>query len=330
MPAMNHGFLQHWFGLPVAALLAVGTLLGSAGCKCEPQAAGPAASASSGGLAPEVAGKVLAEVGEKKITLGDYVAALDRMDRFERVRYQTPESRKALLQEMINAELLAAEARRRGLDREPEVRARLHQALRDALLEEVRARLPGPEEIPEKEVRVYYDRHRADFFTPERRRLSVIITRERERAAEALQQAQGSDAQVWGRLVEQYSVRPDGKQDGDAGLRGDLGFMGREAASADKEVPAAVRSAGFAIEEQGKVFDRVVEVEGSYYVVRLVAKNEAGQRTFAESERSIRVTLAQRALRQAEQKLEAELRKKYPVEIDEEALQEVRAPTGEK
>jgi hypothetical protein len=60
--------------------------------------------------------EVLAKVGEKPITLGDYARTLARMDEFERLRYQTPERQAELLDEIVNAELLAQEAERRGLD----------------------------------------------------------------------------------------------------------------------------------------------------------------------------------------------------------------------
>ena len=324
---MNDGFARRMWGPALVAAAISGAGSGLAGCKCDDsQPAGPVASASAGALDPELASKVLAHVGDREITLGDYAAALERMDRFERVRYQTPERRKLLLDEMIHAELLAAEARRRGLDREPAVQARIQEAMRDALLAEVHRRMPGPDQIPEKQVRSYYDKHREDFFAPERRRLSAIVTRDRARAEQALKQARGADPQAWGSLVEKYSIRQSDAAATDAGLRGDLGFVTKESPEAESKVPAAVRTAGFEIQGQGDVFDGVVEAEKEFYVIRLVAVNEAAHRGLAEAERSIRVTLAQRALREAEDKLERELRKKYPVEIDETALKEVRAP----
>jgi hypothetical protein len=327
---MNRG---HAWGVLVSAL-ALASVAGvgssSSGCKCErSRAPGPASSGSAGALDPELAAKVLARVGDREITLGDYAAALERMDRFERLRYQTPERREKLLEEMVNSELLAAEARRRGLDRDPAVRARIRQALRDELLDEMGRAAPGPEGVPDKAVRAYYDQHRADFATPERRRLSAIVTRERATAEQALQQARGGDAETWGRLVEKYSTEKQ-RDAGDAGLRGDLGFVtaARTGTVEPPTVPDEVRAAGFRIEGQGEVFGEVVEANGKYYVVRMVTKNEAGHRTFADAERSIRVTLAQRELREAEKRLEAELRKKHPVEVDEAALAEVQVPAG--
>ena len=82
--------------------LASATAAGCSGCddKNKGQDGAAAASASAApGLTPELAAKVLARVGEREITLGEYAATLERMDQFERLRYQSPERKKQLLEE---------------------------------------------------------------------------------------------------------------------------------------------------------------------------------------------------------------------------------------
>ena len=51
----------------------------------------PAASASRGPavLSPELQAKPVATVGKRVISLGDFAASVDRMDQFERMRYQS-------------------------------------------------------------------------------------------------------------------------------------------------------------------------------------------------------------------------------------------------
>src|SRR4051812_7079077 len=74
-----------------------------AGCKSCGSGGGDApdagAHAQPKSLTPEQASQVLAKVGDKTITLGDYVAALEHMDQFDRLRYQSAERRKELLNE---------------------------------------------------------------------------------------------------------------------------------------------------------------------------------------------------------------------------------------
>src|SRR4051812_21835129 len=135
LSALRHGVLLM---LPITLAL---------GCDTKRSTnAAPSASASAqpavAGLTPELAARVLAKVGNHEITLGEYAATLERMDPFERLRYQSPDRRKQLLDELVDLELLAEEARRRGLDKQPETQERVRQMLRDELLSEVRGSVP--------------------------------------------------------------------------------------------------------------------------------------------------------------------------------------------
>ena len=125
-------------------------------------------------LTPEETKKVLAKVGEKEITLGDFVAVLERMDQFDRLRYQSVERRKELLDELINIELLAQEATDKGYDKDPQAQEELRIVLRDAFLAEAHKDATKPADIPEAEVRAYYDSHLAEYSDPERRRVSAV------------------------------------------------------------------------------------------------------------------------------------------------------------
>ncbi|RYE88702.1 MAG: hypothetical protein EOO75_13010 [Myxococcales bacterium] len=113
--------------MKTAVVLALigGSLLGGVACdgKALEQRAKKinAATLGPGNLPPEEAARVLARVGDRTITLGDYAAALERMNDFDRMRYQAPDKRRELLNEMIDFELLALEARRQGLDKSPEL-----------------------------------------------------------------------------------------------------------------------------------------------------------------------------------------------------------------
>jgi peptidyl-prolyl cis-trans isomerase C len=60
--------------------------------------------------------------------------------------------------------------------------------------------------------------------------------------------------------------------------------------------------------------------------VRMTGKTDARDRSFADAERSIRVALVQQRLRAREAELEAELKKKYPVSIDETQLAKIPLP----
>ncbi|HXS18086.1 MAG TPA: peptidyl-prolyl cis-trans isomerase, partial [Polyangiaceae bacterium] len=165
------------------------------------------------GLTPHEAQEVLVRVGERDITLGQYAETLLRMDQYERLRYQSEERQKELLDEMIEVELLAQEAKRRGLDRDPEVQLRLRQALRDEVLNDLERKLPGPEQFTEREVKEYYEAHRSEFAEPLRHRVQVIRLGSASVAEAARKELVSGDtsgsAEKWGQMWSKYSLDRD-------------------------------------------------------------------------------------------------------------------------
>ncbi|HYP90028.1 MAG TPA: peptidyl-prolyl cis-trans isomerase [Polyangiaceae bacterium] len=294
--------------------------------------ASPSASAVAqpAGLTPELAARVLAKVGDHEITLGEYAATLERMDPFERLRYQSADRRKALLDELIDLELLADEARRRGLDKQPETQERVRQLLRDELLAQTRKSLPPADEISEADARRYYDEHRDDFREPERRRVAHIALASEAEAKAVLEKAAGASPAEWGKLVAEKSRDPRGKPSATlpAELAGDLGIVGPpgHARGENPNVPEPLRAAAFEIEKLGGVLPRVVAADHAFHVLRLTGKTDARDRSYADAERSIRVALLQERIRAREAELEQELKKKYPVTIDEAALAKLPLP----
>jgi DNA-directed RNA polymerase subunit F len=319
---------------PFMALLCAGL---AAGCREKPKQtpvpAGSSSAAPPGKLTPELARQVLAKVGDREITLGDYAETLERMDPFERLRYQSPERRKQLLNEIIQVELLAEEAQRRGLDKLPETQERVRQMLRDELLRDMRQSVPAPAEIPDAEVHAYFDSHHDEFKEPERRRVAHLLLGSEAQAKAALQKALGASAADWGKLVTQVSLDKPPQSSGPAPteLAGDLGIVGPPGhpRGANPRVPDALRSAVFEIDKLGGVLDRVVSESGHFHVVRMTGRTEARDRSYQDAERTIRVALVQQRIRTRETELELELKKRYPVSIDDQALSQVKVPEAD-
>lgn len=312
----------------------------STGCSCEESAELGSSDEKRDpvtGLTSSEAGEVLVTVGERPITLGDFVATLVRMDRFERLRYQSEAGQKKLLDELIEVELLAQEAERRGLDKDPKVVLRLEQALRDELLRTVEAELPPPEKISEREVREYYEAHRAEFQEPERRRVLLIKIGSESLGQEVLKKALGEDKKgasgaEWAELARKYSLEKSQAREGDPEeFAGDVGFVSapKEERGKNDAVPDDARAGVFEVEKIGGVLPRLISEGKFFYIVRLGGISPARDRTVQEADRAIRVEIRRQKFLAAEKKLEADLRAKYPVRIDEAALQQLAAQAGE-
>jgi peptidyl-prolyl cis-trans isomerase C len=320
----------------VQGLSLLGTLM-LVGCdrhKSDAPAPAQSATVSRQQLDDEQASKVLARVGKRTITLGDYVSALERMDPFERLRYQTTERRKLLLDEIVNVELLAREAERRGLDRRPETEEAIRQLMREELLQQLRSEQPALDEIPDQHVRAYYEQHEDEFKDPTRRRVSVIAVRSRKLAQELLPQAAAADPTGWGKLVRAHSVLSASARGSSTtarpplDLEGDLGLVSApdQGKGQNEKVPEAVREALFKIKKLGEVYAGVVSDRDLHYIVRLMGESPARTRKLDEVDNNIRVRLLRRRLLKAEQELEQQLRKKYPVVINEALLVKLKVP----
>jgi peptidyl-prolyl cis-trans isomerase C len=275
------------------------------------------------GLSADQAARVLVRVGPTTITLGDYAAALEHMDQFDRLRYQSAERRKELLNEMINSKLLAQEARDKGYDKDPKTQEELRSVLRDAMLKEARKGAPLPQDLPADEVHAYYDAHRADFRDPERRRISAIVLPTQGAAEAVLAQAKkATSAAEWGALVQAKSIDSSAKANVPVDLAGDFGMVNPpgDSHTDNPRVPDEVRAAAFAIAKVGDVAPEVVKARAKFYVVRLTVKNDPQERSFQEAERSIRVKLSQEKVRAREDDLIEKLKAKFPVQIDDATM----------
>lgn len=303
----------------------------AAGCGNAETKATVDAGAIPGGLTPEQAARVVAKVGDRTITLGDYAAAIDRMDQFDRLRYQSPERKRELLKELVDVELLAIEAKRRGLDKKEATEAALRQIMRDALLADVQKSLPTPADLPDDEVKSYYEAHREEYREPERRRVSAIVVESDKTAAEVLAEAKkGKTPTDWGKLFFSKSMTAPKEKVSNVplDLAGDLGIVGPpdDAKGSNPRVPDAVRKAVFKLSKVSDIAEEVVTDGKYFYVVRMSGLTPGHERSLAEADRSIRVMLLQKRLQELESKLEQDLRTKYKVEIDDAALSKLKMP----
>jgi parvulin-like peptidyl-prolyl isomerase len=313
----------------LAWALALATLSGAcSGCRSSSSgsAEGGLLASPVGELTPQQSAQVLARVGDRTITLGDFAATIERMDPFDRLRYQAPERRKELLSEMIDVMLLADEARAQHQDQDPQTQQEVRQILRDALLKKAQDGLPKPSDIPAAEVSAYFDAHKADFHDPERRRVSAIVVASPALATGILANLKGAGAAHWGEIVRSKSLDPLAKANVPLDLAGDLGFVSPpgDPRGANPRIPEEVRVAAFGLAKVGDIAPDPVASGGKQYIVKLEAKTDPHDRTLQDAERTIRVRLAQDKIHASQESMLDDLKKRYPVKIDDAALATVK------
>ena len=160
---------------------------------------------------PEPPGEFVARLGPELLSEGELGTALQGLT----VEMDSTDAARQVVEQWVTNELLFAEARRRGLDREPRVRASIQEAERavmvDALLEELyRESEAGP---TDQEVQDYFTRNQERLRLVEPYvRLRYVVTDSLELARYARRQLarlDTSDAEEWERLVSEASLEPD-------------------------------------------------------------------------------------------------------------------------
>jgi len=234
-------------------------------------AAAPVALAQAPTPAAPPADPVVARVDGEAILLSDVAAAA--RDLPEELRGAPPQMLyPLLLDQMIAGRAITAAARRAGLDREEEVRARIRRAEEQALQQawlsrEIAAR------VTDEAVRASYDREIANRPAEEEVRARHILVPTESEARAALAEIRGgADFMA---VAQRRSTGPGAREGGDLGFfrRGDM-------------VPEFA-DAAFAL-QAGQVSESPVRSPFGWHVIRVEERRQAAPPPFDEMAQTIR------------------------------------------
>ncbi len=304
------------FSRPLAALLALFACgaCGVAGCR------------ELSSKKPEGAGKsaALAQVDDTVITVGDFEERLNNQSPYVRARYATIDQKKEFLDNLVKFEVLASEAKRQGLDKDPEVLRTMKQVMIQKLLKQrfdkVRA-----EDVTDAEVQQYFDSHQDEFNRPPEVRVSMILVADEAAAKKVLgdPRAQGVENLGFRQLVTETSIDQETKERG-----GDLRFFD----SNNKELPHELVEAAFRLANVGDL-SPAIKTKRGYAILKLTGQRRALIRTTAEVAPQIRAKLFRERRQKLMDEYETSLRKQAHIDLHTDRLAQVRVdltanPTG--
>jgi len=273
------------------------------------------------GLTEAQANEVLAKVGDRTITVGEFADQLASQSPYLRARFESPERRREFLDNLIRFELLVYEAKRRGYAEDPEiVRARRNAMIQQMIKREVDEPL-AEEAVTDAEVQAAYEANPDEFNRPEQVRASHILIADRTRARAILAKAKKTDLAGFRKLARDESEDEKTKNDG-----GDLLFF---EAQGEGPPSKAIRDAAFSITKVGAVHRELVEDDAGYHVIMLTGRRAALTRTLEQAKRAIRHKLTRERKDAAMEALTERLREEVPVEVDYDALSELRIAAPE-
>ena len=264
---------------------------------------------------PEDLAEVLAKVDDVTITVGEFQDRINQQSPYVRARYTSMERKKEFLDNLVRFEVLAKEAERRGLSKDPEVVRTMKQVMIQKLLKDQfdKQRM---EDITDDECKKFYDTHPEQYNKPEEVRVSSILVKDNATAKKVMNdpRIKGVDNQQFRNLVAEYSQDLATKDRG-----GDLRYFDAKT----KDVPKAIVDASFALTNIGDV-SSPVKTEQGIVVLKLTGRRKALVRTFDEVKQQIRNQLYRDKRQESMEGFVKGLRDKANVKIDEGKLAKVQ------
>lgn len=278
------------------------------------------------------ADRPIAVIGSVNVTEKDLKAEMEKGGFGLSGRFERPEQREALLEEMVRSEVLYAMALRDGYDRKTSI----VDALKRLIINQYRQDNLEPEvakiSVTEDEIQAFYNERISDFSTPQLVRAAVIeisvpAKASDEKRAELLKRAEDAREEAMaldratlslGSVAVKYSDDQVSRYRG-----GDTGLMKRGDAVVrwGNEMTDTI----FSLREPGQVSPVIVS-PGGYHIVKLMETKENVSRPLAEVKELIRSRLFFEKKVQKEKEFYGKLATALKVEINRELLGKMQPP----
>lgn len=269
--------------------------------------------------------QVVAKVDDNVISVADVQERINKQSPFVRARYTNAERKKEFVDGLVRFEVLAAEAARRGYDKDPDVQRVMKQQMISKLMQKDFESKLKVEDVPDADVEKYYNEHPTEFHQKDEVRVSEILVKDKAKADKAYTEAkaaakgtQPTDQQPFRNLVTKYSEDEESKPRG-----GDLSFFAADSAT----YPKPIVDAAFKLANVGDV-SAPVKTDKGWAILRLTQKRPGFNRSLAEVKHQIQQRLFRDLRSKAMDNFVEDLKKKTTIEINEANLAKVVVEAG--
>ena len=223
------------------------------------------------------------------VTAAEVRAAVHHLSPSLREQFDTAGGRQQFIDALVAKRLMAAEARRLGLDQQPELRAQVSELEERLLIQALLTQSERAQTAPGEDVlRKYYGEHEDAFRAPPAVHVARVLIRKGPKPAVSKTRLE----QLRQRLVKREAVAKVAAE-GDGAERvqgGDLGWF--------EDTATPVGRAGLALTRAGEI-SPVLELDDAWACVVLIERREARLPPFEEVRQQVAsryAPLAQRAV----------------------------------
>lgn len=287
------------------------------------------------GQSPLDSGPVVAVINDRSLSAQEVKSKLDEQPLFVRSRYATMEKKKEFVDNLIRFELLVQEARRQGLENDPDIKATLEKAMVQKLLRK-QQEAAAAATLDEAELRKYYDEHRSEFVKPERVRVSHIFlaaptadaalrTKARAEAVKLLADIKSKESDPLKTAFEvaatQKSQDSDSKSSG-----GDLGYRSREELT--QAWGSTFTDAAFALQSPSEL-SQLVETDKGIHLLKFQSRQAGMDQSLEQAKPRIEARLQGERRSKSMESLLERLKSQAKIEVKDSALEQIQIEGAE-
>ena len=244
--------------------------------------------------------KILAKVGALTVTekeVDDFIAELGARAQ----GYNTPDGRRAILEQIISSKLLLLDARHNLLETEPEFKAELAKLRENLLINYAGNKVISAVRVSDEDVKKYYDDNLDKFKQGETVNADHILVESEEKALEILAKIESGEIS-FADAAKEHSSCPSGQRGGNLG---DFG-RGQMVPEFDKAV--------FEL-EVGEITKTPVKTQFGYHLIKLNSKSDSSIMPFEEIASQLSEMVLNERRREAYERKINQLKILYPVEF---------------
>ena len=250
--------------------------------------------------------QVLAKVGDKEITVTYFERQIGNLPESMQKLSLEGEGKRALLDGMINREILYKEATKRKIEKDVELQRKMEEIKKELVINTfIQKEVAGKIKMDDKEIQDYFNSHPEEFKNREEIRISQIVVPEKKDADDIL--ARLRSGEDFGKLAVQYSTdKPSAMR------KGDVGFF------TDKQLPSQIRDSVFRISTGG--ISEAHKMPGGYEIYKIMDRRVVTY-TLDQIKEPLRLQLMKQKYNESLKKLLADLKKDIKIQINEGLLE---------
>ena len=244
--------------------------------------------------------KILAKVGSLTVSeneVDEFIKELGQRGQ----GYNTPEGRRAVLDQIISSKLLLIDARHNLYETEPEFKAELAKLRESLLINYAGGKVFSSVKVSDEDARKFYNENPDKFNEGETVNADHILVDSKEKALEILEKINSGELS-FNEAAQQFSSCPSGQRGGNLG---DFG-RGQMVPEFDKAV--------FEL-EIGDITSEPIQTQFGYHLIKLNSKSESSVIPYEEIEGQLKEMLLGEKRREAYERKINQLKILYPVEI---------------